>query len=149
MDDNTRFDILSVRIDALEKMLDERVRSIKETTAQVSSELDKRLGGMNEFRRTIQDQANHYLTKDVYDAQQLGLQDQIRVYSGRINAVEQQLIAINAASLARETAKQEAEAHRATTSQSSYHTVATAGVVFSGIVWVITILWNVFQPHLH
>jgi hypothetical protein len=97
---------LSARINALEKMLDEReARSqersstMKESVAAAlaSSEkaitkadtaTEKRFDAVNEFRQTLSDQAKNFMTIDVYTVQNKNLSEKLDAALTRINTIE-------------------------------------------------------------
>ena len=97
---------LSARIDALEKMLNEREERTKErfiaTDRSVSAALsasdkavtkaelatEKRFEGVNEFRATLADQAAMLLPRAEYNVQHLALMDRTSAAERRIGTIE-------------------------------------------------------------
>jgi hypothetical protein len=55
------------RIDDLEDKLVLRFDSIDKALNLATGQMDKRLEGMNEFRDQLKDQAQHFLTREVYE----------------------------------------------------------------------------------
>lgn len=97
---------LDIRIDALEKMLDEREERTKErfvavdrsvSTALLTSDkavtkaeaaIEKRFEGVNEFRASLADQAAILMPRSEYSVQHITLQDRVAGLERRIGTVE-------------------------------------------------------------
>ena len=47
---------------------DQRFKNIEENTKKAAELMDARLAGMNEFRKSLEDQAGRFLTRDIHDA---------------------------------------------------------------------------------
>lgn len=97
---------LEVRIDALEKMLNEREERTKERFAAMDKTVgaalsasdkavskaetatEKRFEGVNEFRQTLADQAGLLMPRAEYSVQYSGLLDRISLVERRIGSIE-------------------------------------------------------------
>ena len=51
--------------------------------------LDRRLEGMNEFRKSLSDLSNRFVTIDMYDSEHKALEAKMEAYTERIGEVEQ------------------------------------------------------------
>jgi hypothetical protein len=60
---NTPFDANSARIDAIERLTEQRFQSSQEAIKAALAALDIRLAGMNEFRASINDTTNRMMTR--------------------------------------------------------------------------------------
>ena len=105
-DEGVKCDALTVRIVALEKMLDEREERTKErfttmnssvSTAMTAAEkavikaeqaTERRFEGVNEFRETLRDQAATLMPRAEYSVQHAALQDFVNQIAERTNALE-------------------------------------------------------------
>ena len=95
--------------------------------------LDRRLDGMNEFRKTIEDQAVKLVAKDFYTAEHNAMHKLIDINTQRLIEIEKTL-----ASDAR-TKEDKKE-----TFNSGYFIIAMIGILFSTAISSVTIIWNFF-----
>ena len=61
-------EFLVVRIDALREYTDTRFTAQEEATERARASMEKRLDGMNEFRNTLKDQGQTFITKTEHSA---------------------------------------------------------------------------------
>jgi hypothetical protein len=66
----------------------ERIRAIERATEVAHEALNRRLEGMNEFRRAIEEQSIRLLPRDVYEAQQRAFNGTIESLTTRLAEVE-------------------------------------------------------------
>ena len=65
------------RFDELEQRLDIRQKSNENSLDIASDELNRRLEGMNEFRKSLTDQTNTFLTREIWDREHRNLSEKI------------------------------------------------------------------------
>ncbi len=115
---------LSVRIDALSTLLNEREARTKDRFAamdritvaafaasekaieKADAANQRHFGQINEFRAALEDQTQKYLEKSVYSAQHEALASRLDAFATRLHAIEGQITANSAAAAAQTRATQ-------------------------------------------
>lgn len=96
MSGETKQSISGWSVDTLKEYLEQRFKdsdkavqaallAAKEAVLKAEAASDKRFDAVNEFRQTLSDQTNTFITKGEYQAQHKALEDRVAVLTDRMN----------------------------------------------------------------
>jgi hypothetical protein len=75
----------SQRFDAQERAVAAALAAAKEAVGKAEAATERRLEGVNEFRKSLEDQQNTFVRQDVADARYKSMEDRISVLSAQDN----------------------------------------------------------------